>query len=655
MTEQAAAPHEAIPRRSDRGTRKARRRSPTTGVRPRWVPAFLVILLLMLLALYALGLYALQPPSPGRALTLDQLIRATAKYQVHDVTFLDADHRIVGTGVFTPGSPQEQFWTSYPQSDAVTDDIFKTLYGFSVTVRWDAQDAKQIVRFVEQYLLPLMILADLFALLFYISTQRTGSGAEDFVHFGRLGDRLLRRRRAQTQTTFADVAAVGEAVEELAEVRDYLANPEAYVAIGAQPPKGVLLVGPPGCGKTLLARAVAGEASADFYSVSGSEFVESLVGVGAARVRDLFRQARLRAPAIIFIDELDAVGRQRGAGLGQGHDEREQTLNELLVQMDGFSAREGIVVMAATNRPDILDPALLRAGRFDRHVTVDRPDREGRLAILRLHAAGKRFADPDADLAYVAQQTPGFTGADLANVLNEAALLSVRHRETAITRGHLEEAVERVVGGPRRRAHVITPPERRRIACHEASHAVVAAAMGKTPLLQKVSIVARGRGVGHLAVLQGDTSTVTRDDLAANIAIAVAGFAGEELVLGQASTGSEPDLERATNIARDMAGRYGMSANLGLMRVLREDREVFLGRDYLLARDVSPPTLERLDDEIARILEEQHRIAADILRGHRAELDALSGKLVEVETLQGADLERALSRVRPHLQAVSDS
>ena len=655
MTEPAEAAREAIPQRSHRRIRSAGGRSRRTGVRPRWVPAFLVVLLLMLLAVYALGLYALQPPSPGRALTLDQLIRATAKYQVHDVTFLDADHRIVGTGVFTPGSPQEQFWTSYPQSDAVTDDIFKTLYGFSVTVRWDAQDAKQLVRFVEQYLLPLMILADLFALLFYISTQRTGSGAEDFVHFGRLGDRLLRRRRAQPKTTFADVAAASEAVEELAEVRDYLANPEAYVAIGALPPKGVLLVGPPGCGKTLLARAVAGEASADFYPVSGSEFVEALVGVGAARVRDLFRQARLRAPAIVFIDELDAVGRQRGAGLGQGHDEREQTLNELLVQMDGFSAREGIVVMAATNRPDILDPALLRAGRFDRHVTVDRPDREGRLAILRLHAAGKRFADADADLPYVAQQTPGFTGADLASVLNEAALLSVRHRESAITRGHLEEGVERVVGGPRRRAHVITLEERRRIACHEASHAVVAAAMGKTPLLQKVSIVARGRGVGHLALLQGDSSTVTRDDLAANIAIAVAGFAGEELVLGQASTGSEPDLERATNIARDMAGRYGMSANLGLMRVLREDREVFLGRDYLLARDVSPPTLERLDDEIAHILEEQHRIAADILRDHRAALDALSGKLVEVETMQGADLERALSGVRPHLQAVSES
>ena len=628
------------------------RRGRSRGGRPRWVPAFLAGFLLLALGGYALGLYALQPPSPGRSLTLDQLVRATADHQVQEVTFLDEDHRIVGTAVFTPGSPQGQFWTTYPQSDAVTADLFKTLYGFSVTVQWDPQDAKRVVRFIEQYLVPLVILADLFALLFYVSTQRGGSGAEEFARFGRLGDRLLRRRRQQVATTFADVAASQEAVEELAEIRDYLADPRSYAAMGALPPKGVLLVGPPGCGKTLLARAVAGEAHADFFSVSGSEFVESLVGVGAARVRDLFHQARTRDRAIIFIDELDAVGRQRGAGLGQGHDEREQTLNELLVQMDGFSASEGVVIMAATNRPDILDPALLRAGRFDRHVTVDRPDRAGRLAILRLHARSKRLEDGDADLAHVAQLSAGFTGADLANLLNEAALLAVRERAAAIGRRHLEEALERVISGPRRRAQILSPAERRRIAYHEAGHTIVAAALGKTPLMQKVSIVARGRGVGHLAVLQGESATVTRDDLEAGIAIAVAGIVSEELVLGQPSIGAEQDLERATNVARDMAGRYGMSERLGLMRVLREDREVFLGRDYLLTRDVSQPTLERLDGEITRILERQRELATDILVSQRPDLDALATRLVDQETVQGGELEAALVLVRPRLRAV---
>ncbi|HEX2699301.1 MAG TPA: AAA family ATPase, partial [Acidimicrobiales bacterium] len=379
--------------------------------------------------------------------------------------------------------------------------------------------------------------------------------------------------------------------------------------------------------------------------ISASEFVESLVGVGAARVRDLFAQARAAAPAILFIDELDAVGRQRGAGIGGGHDEREQTLNELLVQMDGFSPREGVAVMAATNRVDILDPALLRPGRFDRHITVDRPDRDGRLAILRLHARGKRLVDPEADLPVVAAQTAGFTGADLAGVLNEAALLAVRERAGAVAMAHLAEAVERVVAGPKRRATVIGPDDKRRIAYHEAGHAVVAAAVGKASALDKISVVSRGRGVGHLGLLADDALVHTRHDMEGRITIAMAGIAAEEIVFGQPSTGSESDLQRATDAARDMAGRFGMSTRLGRVRVLHYDREVFLGRDYLSTRDVSQPTLEQLDLEVRRILDDQERLAHQILTAHRPILDALASSLVTHETLQGAALAEALRDV----------
>jgi cell division protease FtsH len=372
--------------------------------------------------------------------------------------------------------------------------------------------------------------------------------------------------------------------------------------------------------------------------------------VGAARVRDLFAQARATTPAIIFIDELDGAGRRRGAGLGGGHDEREQTLNELLVQMDGFSPAEGIVVMGATNRPDILDSALLRPGRFDRRITVERPDTEGRLAIMRLHAASRRLENPDADLSYIARHTPGFTGADLANVINEAALLAVRWRSRTIGRPHLEEAVERAISGPRRAAKIIPAEEKSRIATHESGHAVVAAAVGKAESMDKVSVIARGSGVGHLAMLVEDKSVLTRADMEAQITIAMAGIAAEELVLGQPSTGSEQDLERATATARDMAGRYGMSTRLGRVRVLRDTAEVFLGRDYLLSQEVSQPTLEGLDAEVRRILDEQEATARAILTAHRGILDALTTALVNQETLQGTELERALSAVKPHLR-----
>nr|MDQ6928401.1 ATP-dependent zinc metalloprotease FtsH [Actinomycetota bacterium] len=471
-----------------------------------------------------------------------------------------------------------------------------------------------------------------------------GGGTDEFVSFGKLGNKQL--GAGKTRTTFADVAGSNEALVELAEVRDYLADPAAFKNMGALPPKGVLIVGPPGCGKTLLARAVAGEAKANFFSISGSEFVESLVGVGAARVRDLFAQARAASPSILFIDELDAVGRQRGAGLGGGHDEREQTLNEMLVQMDGFSPTEGVAVLAATNRVDILDPALLRPGRFDRHITVERPDRDGRLAILRLHARGKRLVDPEADLIEIARRTPGFTGADLASVLNEGALLAVRDRSQGIERHHLQEAVERVIGGPRRKAMIISAEDKRRIAYHEAGHAVVAAALDEAEGLEKVSVVARGRGIGHLAVLTEEKLLPTRHDMEAQVAIAMAGVAAEEMLFGEPSIGAESDLERATNTARDMAGRYGMSMRLGRVRVLSEHREVFLGRDYLSTRDVSQPTLEHLDAEVRRILDEQEAAARSILTTNRPTLDALAEQLMTRETIQGEELKTALRGVQ---------
>ena len=669
-----------VPDPPARATNTARRN--VTGPLRR-IPGVVLALscsLLIVAAAYAAALVLLAPPSPGQQLTYDDITRyavcqaartpgsfqvpltpqgpssqgycSQANRRILTATFLDDDARVIGTIGSTDGSRGQPFWAAYPKSDATTNDLIRTLVAGNTKLAVDPQTAKQLIRFLAQFVLPLVLLANLFALLFYF-VQHSGSAVADFVRFGRVGNKQVGGPGGGAQTTFADVAAAEEAVAELAEIRDYLRDPFAFADIGAQPPKGVLLVGPPGCGKTLLARAVAGEANASFFAMSGSEFVESLVGVGAARVRDLFAQARHSEPAIVFIDELDAVGRQRGAGVGQGHDEREQTLNELLVQMDGFSSTEGLVVLAATNRPDILDPALLRAGRFDRHVTIDRPDVHGRLDILRLHAQGRRLADAEADLPRVAKATPGYTGADLANLLNEAALLAVREHATVIGRRQLDEAVERVVAGPRSRSHALTPEEKRAVAYHEAGHALVAAGLGKLAAIQKVSIITRGRGIGHLAMLAEERAVVRRSGLESGIAVAMAGVAVEEVVFGEASTGCEQDVERATHAARDLAGRYGLSPRIGRVRVLAQDREVFLGRDYLGARDVSQPTLEELDSEVRRIVDEQFEVARSLIVAHRPVLDVLAEQLMERETLQGSDLEEVLRPVSPKKAAAS--
>ncbi len=645
---------------------------PSPGARPPlrhrlggWSgPGLLVKALVVLVVLYGATLWWLSPSSPGQALSLSQLSRdavcspapagapATAPAgscagaeRIVSARFLDQDARIVGTLAPKGGGPARRFWSAYPRSDAATAQLLSEVVASGAQVSVDSQSLRGVVRFVAQFLLPLVVLAVLFTLLLALS-GKDASGAGELLSFGRVGDKRHRHGEASRRVGFVDVAGADEAIIELAEVCDYLADPARFAALGALAPKGVLLMGPPGCGKTLLARAVAGEARAEFFSISGSEFVESLVGIGAARVRDLFAQARSSAPSIIFIDELDAVARQRGAGVGQGHDEREQTLNEMLVQMDGFSPAEGVVVMAATNRPDILDPALLRAGRFDRHVTVERPDRDGRLAILGLHARSRPLVDASRHLVAVAARTAGFSGADLANVINEAALLAVRDRASAISAEHLDEAVERVASGPRRRARIISEDDKYRIACHEAGHAVVATALGHGGDIERVSVVARGRGVGHVAVLDDDRVILTQPDMEAQIAVAMAGIAAEEMVFGHPSTGSEQDLERATGTARDMAGRFGMSRRLGRVRVLRDRGEVFLGRDYLAAGDASQPTLEHLDAEVRRILDEQEQAARRILEANRASFETLASTLADHESLGGAQLADILAAVR---------
>ena len=629
------------------GPSRRERRAERSGGRHRGPVAALVVSLVVLLAMFGGALAWLRPSPSGRQLSLDAVLRAATEERVKTARLLDEDSLVTGTLMAKKGGPATPFTAAYPQSDAATNDLVRALYAGKARITVDAQPTKRLVRFVAQFLFPLVILANLFALLFYL-TRSSGGGTGGLRAFGRLGDKKVRAKGA---VTFANVAAVDGPITELAEVRDYLADPSAFQKMGVIPPKGVLLMGPPGCGKTLLARAVAGEAAASFFSVSGSEFVESLVGIGAARVRDLFAQARAAAPSILFIDELDAVGRQRGAGIGGGHDEREQTLNELLVQMDGFSPSDGVVLMGATNRPDILDSALLRPGRFDRQVTVEKPDVEGRLAILRLHAGGKPLADAAGDLPAIAAATPGFSGADLASLVNEAGLLAVRERATSITHGHLDEAVDRVMSGPKKRGMLLLPADKRRIAVHEGGHAIAAAALGKAGPLDKLSIVARGRGLGHLSLLDEDTVLPTRSDMRATVTIALAGIAAEELVFGEPSVGSESDLGRATTIARDMAGRYGMSARLGRMRVLHEEREVFLGRDYLLTKEVSQPTLEHLDAEIRTILDEQEAVARLVLESHRSLLDELVEQLVAYETLKGDTLRRALDQVERYVPA----
>jgi len=479
---------------------------------------------------------------------------------------------------------------------------------------------------------PILLL--FFLLLFFLGQSQGGSRV---FSFGRSRAKL--HSNEVPQVTFSDVAGADEAIEEFREIKDFLASPKKYQEIGAKIPKGVLLFGPPGTGKTLLARAVAGEAKVPFYSISGSDFVEMFVGVGAARVRDLFKQAKENSPSIIFVDEIDAVGRHRGAGLGGGHDEREQTLNQLLVEMDGFEPHDQVILIAATNRPDILDPALLRPGRFDRQIGIDRPDVKGREAIMKVHAKGKPL-EKDIDLLAIARRTPGFTGADLANVLNEAALLTARENRKIISRDDVDEAIDRVMAGPQRKSRLMSEEERRVTAYHEGGHALVAHALPHTDPVHKITIMPRGHALGYTMVLPDeDKYSTTRNQMLDQLAYTMGGRAAEELVFHDPTTGASNDIEKATALARAMVTQYGMTEKLGAIKLGTSDSAPFLGRDYGHQRDYSEDIASAVDQEIRSLIEGAHQEAYDILVENRSILDALVEELMDKETLHKEEIE----------------
>jgi cell division protease FtsH len=539
--------------------------------------------------------------------------------------------------------------TQYPEQS--TDQITQALRDSPIPDGWDTKVTQQSLLFqVLIYLIPLGLLL---LLLMWMMNNVQGGGNR-VLNFGKSKAKQL--SKDMPKTTFADVAGADEAVEELEEIKDFLANPSRYQALGAKIPKGVLLYGPPGTGKTLLARAVAGEAAVPFYSISGSDFVEMFVGVGASRVRDLFEQAKQNSPCIIFVDEIDAVGRQRGAGLGGGHDEREQTLNQLLVEMDGFDARGGIILIAATNRPDILDPALLRPGRFDRQIPVSAPDIQGRRAILEVHSKGKPF-DTDVDFQGLAKRTVGFSGADLANVINESALLTAREGGKLINGAALEEAVDRVIGGPRRKNRIISEREKKITAYHEGGHALAAWAMPDLDPVYKLTILPRGRTGGHaLVVPEDDKQMMTRSEMIARLVFALGGRSAEELVFHEPTTGASSDIEQATKIARAMVTEYGMSARLGAVKYGQEQGDPFLGRSAGRQSDYSLEVAHEIDEEVRALIEAAHTEAWDILNTYRDVLDELVVELLDRETLHRKDLQRVFSRVdkRPRITAFND-
>ena len=564
-------------------------------------------------------------------MTFSHFEREVENGNVETAEFKLGDGRIEGE--LTSGDTYEVAYVT-----GTEETLTAELRDNGVDVSADPQKGSALLGFLFQ-LIPVILIVGAFI---FIMNQSQGGGGR-VMQFGKA--RAKQVTKDQPKTTFADVAGVDEAIEELQEVKEYLSNPAKFQAMGAKIPRGVLLFGPPGTGKTLLARAVAGEAGVPFYSISGSDFVEMFVGVGAARVRDLFEQAKQSAPAIVFIDEIDAVGRHRGAGLGGGHDEREQTLHQLLVEMDGFDQRTAVILMAATNRPDILDPALLRPGRFDRHVTIDRPDLEGRKAILKVHARGKPF-DDNVQLDIVAKRTPGFTGADLANVINEAALLSARWGKKAISMKEVEEAIDRVLAGPERKGRVMSEREKRVIAYHEGGHALVAHILPNTDPVHTISVVSRGRALGYTLTLPDeDKFLMTREELADELAMLLGGRVAEELIVGDITTGASNDIERATKVARQMVTEYGMSDRIGPLTLGQKQHEVFLGRDFQSQPDYSDQVAFEIDNEVRGLIDEAHDEALEILQTNRQKLDELAALLIERETLERDEVEAFLADV----------
>ncbi|GAB2820413.1 ATP-dependent zinc metalloprotease FtsH [Actinocorallia aurea] len=580
------------------------------------------VLLFGLLA--ALVVWGMSPSQTYEKKDTSTVVTAIEKGQVKSAKIIDKDQVIQITT--KDGKHMQASWVGSQGARLQTQLQEQVNAGNTESYQVEVPKQSLLLSFLFS-LLPLIIIVLIFL---FIMNQMQGGGSR-VMNFGKSKAKLI--TKDTPKTTFADVAGADEAIEELQEIRDFLQNPAKFQAIGAKIPKGVLLFGPPGTGKTLLARAVAGEAGVPFYSISGSDFVEMFVGVGASRVRDLFEQAKANAPSIIFIDEIDAVGRHRGAGLGGGHDEREQTLNQLLVEMDGFDAKGGVILIAATNRPDILDPALLRPGRFDRQVTVDRPDLEGRKGILRVHGRGKPFA-PDVDLDVIARRTPGFTGADLANVINEAALLTARFDQKLIDMATLEESIDRVMAGPERKTRVMSDAEKKIIAYHEGGHALVAHALPNADPVHKVTILPRGRALGYTMTLpMEDKFLTTRSEMTDQLAMLLGGRTAEELVFHEPTTGASNDIEKATSIARNMVTEYGMSERLGARKFGTGQGEVFLGRDMGHERDYSEDIASAIDDEVRRLIEGAHDVAWEILTEYRDVLDHLVLELMEKETL----------------------
>jgi cell division protease FtsH len=602
------------------------------------VSTFLLVASLVILILFFSLLGSLSSEGSGQKVPLSTVNKLAEGELIRSATLLDYDHQIV---VETDAGPQ--LYADYPSSDAATQQLFSELAKGGAKVSVDPQSGKSERVIVVQFLLPILLLVCLFSFFMRNAASDGSGGIGAFSAFRGKGKR--RKKGQKAQITFDSVAGAGEALAELREIRDFLEDPSKYLSMGAAAPKGVLLVGPPGTGKTLLARATAGEADAAFFSASGAEFVESLVGVGAARIRDLFAKARKSAPAIIFIDELDAAGRKRGAGVGQGNDEREQTLNQLLVEMDGFGGDAGVCVMGATNRPDILDPALLRPGRFDRQVVVDVPDVHGRYEILELHAKGRSFA-PDVDLSEISKLCPGFSGAELANLVNEAALLSVREGFSEIDQATLEEAIDRVVAGPAKK-HVLGEDERWTIAIHEAGHAVATRAIGQVVSAQKLSIVARGRQLGTAAHMLTDRDAVMhgQSDLERQLVAILSGTAAEWTEFGEGSTGSSDDLHAATKLARQMVTSFGMSPALGSVTIGEAGGEVFLGNSLQDMGSVGPHTLDVIDEETERIVEEAKARAIHVLGLNWETVQETARALMEQETLSGVALDAVLSTV----------
>src|SRR5918999_1295962 len=587
-------------------------------------------LILIVAVIWVFSLYRNSADQPQRLESVNEWENMVEGGQIATAKFLSKDEKVVGDD-----ARQDEYEVFLPKDTVDSAAQFAKLNGVQVSA--DPQQGSVFLSVLFQFL-PILIIVGFF---FFLMQQMQGGGNR-VMSFGKSRARLV--TKDQPKITFVDVAGLDEACEELQEIKEYLEAPQKFQAMGAKIPKGVLLFGPPGTGKTLLARAVAGEAGVPFFSISGSDFVEMFVGVGASRVRDLFEQAKANAPSIVFMDEIDAVGRHRGAGLGGGHDEREQTLNQLLVEMDGFDVKSGVILIAATNRPDILDPALLRPGRFDRQIVVDRPDLGGRTGILKVHTRGKPMAK-EIDIEVLARRTPGFTGADLANVVNEAALLSARFNRNEIGMFELEEAIDRVLAGPQRRSRVISDREKKVIAYHEAGHALVSHALPNADPVHKVSIVSRGRALGYTLTLPTeDRFLVTRSELIDELSMLLGGRVAEELVFDETTTGAQDDIQRCTRIAKQMVTQFGMS-ELGPVALGENDSQPFLGRDFGHVKDYSDDVASRIDSEVHRLVEEAHDEAREIVTKYRDKLDLMVERLLEKESLEKEEVSEILAEV----------